>query len=79
MTDFVWSVNSKWKSASSEDGFAPFWLMPASATKSFSFDLLFGTSVSEVHDLILLGRRRKLLPASLNSHLGKLSLGLSVI
>ena len=41
MTVFVWSKNSKLKSITLKSCFAPFWLLPASATKSFVVDLLF--------------------------------------
>ena len=85
MIEFVWSVNSNWKSVSFKGCFAPSWLMPASATKSFSVDFLFCTladfksSVSEVHDLIFLGRMQNFRPSSLDSHLAWLSWGVSVL
>ena len=36
--------NSKWKSVAFKSCFAPFWLVPARATKSFVVDLLFFVS-----------------------------------
>ena len=68
-----------------EGCFSPFGLRTASATKSFSVDLPFCTSadfrssVSDVHDIILLGRMRTFRPSSLDSHLGSLSLGFSML
>ena len=44
MMEFVWSVNSNLKSVTFKSCFAPFWLVPASATKSFVVDLLFFVS-----------------------------------
>ena len=42
--EFVWSVNSNSKPVTFKSCFAHFWLVPASATKSFVVDLLFRTS-----------------------------------
>ena len=85
MKEFDGRRTRLWESASFECCFTPFWLVPASATKSFSVDLLFCTfadfkpSVSEVHDLILSGQMRNFRPSSLDSHLAWLSLGISVL
>ena len=41
MTEFVRPRNSKLKSSTFKSCFAPFWLVPARATKSFVVDWLF--------------------------------------
>jgi len=62
MTEFGWSVNPVLESASFKSCFAPFWLVPASATKSFFYRLALlhdrGLQAVGVRGarLILLGR-----------------------
>ena len=41
MLEFVWSMNSDLKSVTFKGFFAPFWLVPEFATKSFVVDLFF--------------------------------------